>query len=144
VHLRNCERCVEHERRLAQARERLVRAFIESHPESAAGPAERPRTTELRVVETAVAEEPPAETPEPEPEDPPIERTVAPAEPADATPSEDDAESADPLVPPDEETAARRSPTTIVWNGLMVISIGLAGFALIVTLLALAGVQRIF
>src|SRR3954465_7828754 len=40
VHLRNCERCVDHERRLAQAREKLVREFIEAHPESAgAGPA---------------------------------------------------------------------------------------------------------
>src|SRR3954453_5552411 len=34
VHLRNCERCVEHERRLGQARDRLVRAYIEAHPES--------------------------------------------------------------------------------------------------------------
>src|SRR4051794_41860658 len=43
VHLRNCERCVEHERRLSQAREKLVREFIEAHPESAgAGPAGRP------------------------------------------------------------------------------------------------------
>jgi hypothetical protein len=56
VHLRNCERCVEHERRLSQARERLVRNFIEGHPHAAgAGPAERPVAT-LRVVEPAAAE----------------------------------------------------------------------------------------
>src|SRR3954454_16533605 len=60
VHLRNCERCVDHERRLSQAREQLVREFIELHPESAgAGPAERAGTASLRVVEPiAIAAEP--------------------------------------------------------------------------------------
>jgi hypothetical protein len=52
VHLRNCERCVDHERRLSQAREKLVREFIDAHPHTAgAGPAERPAAT-LRVIET--------------------------------------------------------------------------------------------
>src|SRR4051812_37605825 len=56
VHLRNCERCVDHERRLWQARERLVRDFIDLHPHTAgAGPAERPAAT-LRVVEPVVSE----------------------------------------------------------------------------------------
>src|SRR5689334_4507225 len=56
VHLRNCERCVDHERRLSQAREKLVREFIDAHPHTAgAGPAERPAAT-LRVVEPVVAE----------------------------------------------------------------------------------------
>lgn len=56
VHLRNCERCVDHERRLSQAREMLVRGFIDAHPHTAgAGPAERPAAT-LRVVEPVVAE----------------------------------------------------------------------------------------
>src|SRR3954465_5855904 len=50
LHLRNCERCTAHERRLSQAREKLVRDFLETHPESAAGPAERTRVAELRVV----------------------------------------------------------------------------------------------
>jgi hypothetical protein len=54
VHLRNCERCVDHERRLSQAREKLVRDFIAAHPHTAdAGPAERPAAA-LRVVEPAV------------------------------------------------------------------------------------------
>src|SRR3954447_9568412 len=58
VHLRNCERCVEHERRLSQTREKLVREFIDLHPESAgAGPAERP-VAALRVVEPVVVAEP--------------------------------------------------------------------------------------
>jgi Putative zinc-finger len=56
VHLRNCERCVDHERKLSQAREQLVREFIEAHPHTAgAGPAERPVAT-LRVVEPVVVE----------------------------------------------------------------------------------------
>src|SRR5215217_5326167 len=56
VHLRNCERCVDHERRLWQARERLVRDFIDLHPHAAgAGPAERPAAT-LRVVTPVVAD----------------------------------------------------------------------------------------
>ncbi|MFL5895139.1 MAG: zf-HC2 domain-containing protein [Thermoleophilaceae bacterium] len=57
VHLRNCERCVDHDRRLAHARDKLVREFIDTHPESAAGPAERTRVAELRVVETIAVEE---------------------------------------------------------------------------------------
>jgi hypothetical protein len=58
VHLRNCERCVDHERRLSQARETLVREFIETHPDAAgAGPAERPAAAAaLRVVEPVVVE----------------------------------------------------------------------------------------
>src|SRR3954453_5781607 len=63
VHLRNCERCVEHERRLSQAREKLVREFIEAHPESAgAGPADRP-VAALRVVEPVVIAAPVYEGP---------------------------------------------------------------------------------
>jgi putative zinc finger protein len=60
VHLRNCERCVDHERRLAQARDILVRNFIDAHPESMdAGPAERPApAASLRVVEPVVVETP--------------------------------------------------------------------------------------
>jgi Putative zinc-finger len=56
VHLRNCERCVDHERRLSQAREKLVHEFIDAHPHTAgAGPAERPAAA-LRVVEPVVVE----------------------------------------------------------------------------------------
>jgi hypothetical protein len=56
VHLRNCERCVDHEWRLSQARETLVREFIDAHPHtSGAGPAERPAAP-LRVVQPIVAE----------------------------------------------------------------------------------------
>lgn len=196
VHLRNCERCVDHERRLSQAREQLVRDFIDAHPESAgAGPAERSVAATLRVVEPATVAEA-----EPEPEyvgptrsipsfggparepitdgttdlpdpsfagpggqveirvevprreavadvavqanpvveaEPSIEQDIAPAEPADATPSEDDAEQTKPPV--DESAAA-----TLVWGALTLLSVSLATLALVIVVLALSGVDRIF
>jgi hypothetical protein len=193
VHLRNCERCVEHERRLSQAREKLVREFIDAHPESAdAGPAERAGGAALRVVEPVqvakepepepaydgptrtvpgfggplvepVAEtspdlphlsfagpggqseivvEPRAEKPsEPdEPADPTIEQDIAPAEPADATPSEHDAEDPEPPVADPDKALA----SSAVWGTLTLASVGLAMFALVITVLAIAGMDRIF
>jgi Putative zinc-finger len=56
VHLRNCSRCVEHERRLVQATNSLVAAFVEGHPVPAPDPSP---PAELRVVEP-VEEPPPA------------------------------------------------------------------------------------
>jgi anti-sigma factor RsiW len=179
VHLRNCERCVDHERKLSQAREQLVREFIEAHPHTAgAGPAERPAAT-LRVVEPVVVEpayvgpthtvasfggvvvkrgeaalpimsfagaggqvEIRVEAPrvpdlEELPPDPPLDDDVPPAEPADATPSEHDAEEPDPPV---EDTAG----VSLVWGTLTLVSVGLAVFALILTVLALSGLDRLF
>jgi hypothetical protein len=178
VHMRNCERCVEHERRVSQAREQLVRRFIELHPESAgAGPAERTGVAELRVVEVAeIAEEPKprydgptrtlpgfggpvlepvtdnaAELPfpsfagpggqvgivgeaPPEPEDPTIEQDIAPAEPADATPSEHDAEDPEPPVEADPPTDA----AALAWGPLTLMSLGLSVIALVLAVLAVA------
>jgi hypothetical protein len=174
VHLRNCERCVDHERRLSQAREKLVREFIDAHPHTAgAGPAERPAAT-LRVVEPVVVAAPvydgpthtvasfagvslePGEAempvlsfagpggqveirveaphvPDPDelPADPPLDDDVPPAEPADATPSEHDAEEPEPPVE-GEQTVS------LVWGTLTVLSVGLAVFALVLTVLALS------
>jgi hypothetical protein len=184
VHLRNCERCVDHERRLSQARDNLVRGFIEAHPHTTgAGPAERPAAT-LRVVEP-VAVEPAYDgpthnvasfagvavergeadlplvsfagpggqveirvemprveaphVPEPDelPEDPPFDDDIPPAEPADTSPSEHDADDEEPPV--EEETQG----IAIVWGTLSALSVGLAIFALVVTALALAGLQQL-
>jgi hypothetical protein len=213
VHLRNCERCVDHERRLSQARERLVRDFIDAHPESeGAGPAERSVAATLRVVEpAAVAEAEPepeydgptrtipsfggatrepvaddaTELPEPsfagpggqaeirvevprreavadapaDPDpvleaDPSIEQEIAPAEPADATPSEDDAEQAEPPVeeaavaepvPAASVIAAQTTlePASVVWGALTLLSVSLATIALVIVILALSGIDRI-
>src|SRR3954454_4469487 len=207
VHLRNCERCVDHERKLSQAREKLVRDFIDLHPHTAgAGPAERPAAT-LRVVEPVVSEpvydgpthtaasfagvsvqrgeaelpvlsfagpggqvEIPAEAPRvPDPDelpaDPPLDDDVPPAEPADATPSEHDAEDAEPPVeddavaiavadaeppveeiepPVDEIVAALIQPANLIWGTLSVLSVGLATVALVIMVLALSVLGRAF
>jgi Putative zinc-finger len=181
VHLRNCERCVDHERRLAQAREKLVREFIDAHPHTAgAGPAERPAAT-LRVVEPVVIEQPvydgpthtiasfagvvlapgEAEPPMPSfagpggqveivveapqvpgpdelPEDPPLDDDIPPAEPGDTSPSEHDAETSDPPVEEPQQSVS------LVWGTLTLLSVSLAIFALVVTVLALAGLDRLF
>src|SRR3954462_3038706 len=164
VHLRNCERCVDHERKLSQAREKLVRDFIDLHPHTAgAGPAERPAAT-LRVVAPVVSEpvyDGPTHTaasfagvsvrrgeaqlpilsfagpggqveihveaprvPDPDelPEDPPLDDDITPAEPADTTPSEHDAEDAEPPVDEPENVS-------LVWGTLTAVSVGLAVFA---------------
>jgi hypothetical protein len=49
AHLANCERCVEHDRRLAQAQAGLVARFVEVH--GLAEPADPTAPPELRVVE---------------------------------------------------------------------------------------------
>jgi hypothetical protein len=178
VHLRNCERCVDHERRLSQAREQLVRDFIDAHPHTAgAGPAERP-VAMLRVVESSLPAEPvwdgPAHVvagfagvstergeaelplvsfagpggqveivveaprvPDDLPDDPPLDDDIPPSEPGDTTPSEHDAEDPDPPVEDD-------AGISLVWGTLTVLSVGLAMFALVVTALALAGIERLF
>jgi Putative zinc-finger len=49
AHLRGCERCESHEQGLAQARDRLVMAYLDAYPPAA--PAAIPPPPELRVVE---------------------------------------------------------------------------------------------
>jgi putative zinc finger protein len=86
VHLRNCERCVEHERRLAQATDSLVAAYVEQHPAVPSTEPEAPpepeqeeeAAPELRVVEYDEAPAPPAPVPErPEPARPPVRSSLA-------------------------------------------------------------------
>jgi hypothetical protein len=71
--------------------------------------------------------------PDPEelPADPPLDDDVPPAEPADATPSEHDAETPDPPV---EET----NSVSLVWGTLTALSVGLAVVVLVITALALS------
>ena len=125
AHLANCDRCVEHERRLWQARDQLVAGFEESR--AGALPAEPPE----------VADEPdpePAELPDPEPPDPeppaveaarpvaapvpelrlvepvvevPMPGTPEPADPAPADPVPADPE---PVEPEPVEPAATVEP----------------------------------
>jgi Putative zinc-finger len=164
AHLRNCERCVDHERRLSQAREQLVRDFLETHPESAAGPAERTRVAELRVVEPAVVEEPEPETwtgptrvvpgfggPVVEPARGDAElahlsfagpggQTEFAAEPRAEVPAPVE----DPPAPPPEPEAPRTNPSTVAWGALTLGSVGLAVLTLVVLVVALAGLDQLF
>src|SRR3954452_24561677 len=56
VHLRNCERCVDHERKLSQAREKLVRDFIDAHPHTAGAAAAERSAAPLRGGQLSVVE----------------------------------------------------------------------------------------
>jgi hypothetical protein len=80
------------------------------------------------------------------PEDPPLDDDIPPAEPADTSPSEHDAEDSEPPVESDEPAAAASliRPANLVWGTLTAISVGLAVFALIITVLALSGLDRLF
>ena len=117
VHLSNCPRCVEHERWLVQATDRLVASFLEAHPsgqppgEEAAGP-----PAPLAVVEPASAEvEAPAA--EPDAEEPSVGREpstqspAVPEEPAavDEAATAPEAPAEIEPVAPDERATPRES-----------------------------------
>jgi hypothetical protein len=120
VHLRHCGRCVEHERRLAQARETLVHGYVEAHAPPPPEPEPEPAPpVELRVVEHVA----------------PIEEApVAPPAPA-RTPTPREA----PRVP------AVAGQGSAFWNLLYASGIVLALVAAILTVLAATGaVERVF
>jgi Putative zinc-finger len=132
AHLANCERCVEHERRLWQARDELVLSFEESR---ASAPALAPPPQ--------VADEPdpePVELADPEPlrlvEQPPPEpaEPVVPEPPAPAQP--------EPVPTPEPEEpapAAGFSLGRLAWTASMAIAVFLAVFSLALTIYAIAG-----
>ena len=127
AHLANCERCVEHERRLWQARDQLVITFEESHA---------PRDAPEPVI---------ADEPDPEPielQDPEPLRLVKPQETGTDTllaPVEEEA-------PVPEEAPARDgfvpesfTLSTIAWTASMAVAVFLAVFSLALTIYAIAG-----
>jgi putative zinc finger protein len=115
VHLRNCNRCVEHERKLAQATDSMVLAFVESHPQP----------------------EPQAEPePEPEPSPPPAAelRVVEPDEEPEA------ATSAEPTAPPAApKRRTERSLATLAWTGLFAFAVLLAVVSVVLLVLGVLG-----
>lgn len=127
AHLRHCGRCVKHERRLAQARERLVQSFVEEH-----GPARTalrpPAPPRLEAVPEPAAVEPPKPPP-----------AAVPAEPRPA------AEPARPIEAAAEHGLALTAHRSLVWSGLHVAAIALAVASAILTVLAAVGVlERVF
>lgn len=132
VHLRHCGRCVEHERRLAQAREALVRDYVAAHaPEPEPEPAEpAPPPVELRVVVHEAVEVPaepePAATESAPPSEPPAREPGRPA-------------LREPRVP---VVAGQGSP---VWTALYAAGIVLALVSVLLTVLAATGaIERVF
>ena len=124
AHLANCERCVEHERRLWQARDQLVVSFEAARaPEPAPEPVEVPDPEPPRLVEVPAPAEP--EPAEPEPAEP------EPAMPEPATP-----EPAEPLPAAAE---SRHSLRGVAWGALMSVAVLLAIVSLALTTYAIAG-----
>jgi len=123
AHLANCERCVEHERRLWQARDQLVISFEEARAPTP-------------VAEPEIADEPdpePVELPDPEPlrlvEAPPAEPEPGP-EPQPAPPEPEPAQA---------QPAAGFSPARVAWGLSMAVAVLLAIASLALTIYAIAG-----
>ena len=130
VHLRNCPRCVEHERRLVQATDALVAAFVEEHGAAAveeAEPGEPGEPAELTVVG---------------PEGVPEEAAPAEAAPEAAAPEETGAAPYE-VAPPVEAGRAqrdfRRLASAVSWNVLLVIVVLLALASLALTVAGILG-----
>jgi hypothetical protein len=156
AHLANCDRCVEHERRLWQARDQLVAGFEEARapapapeppavadepdpepvevpdPDPPAAEAAKSVTVpELRLVEPAAETVPPLT---PQPADP------IPAEPVPAEPEPAEPEPIQPEHEPDEPLpAAGRSLSGAAWAVGMTIAALLAIISLALTVYAITG-----
>ena len=121
VHLENCPRCVEHDRRLAQATEGLLAEFVQREPEPAPPPPEpEPGAPELKVVDEPKRAEPAA--------------TPAPAAPAAAPQPAVVA----PAAPRVEERIWGRV-AALAWHGLFALAIALAIAAAVVAVLGALG-----
>lgn len=167
AHLANCDRCVEHERRLWQARDQLVVSFEAARADAAPGPKPTPPViadgpdrepveipdpqpeppkrpeAELRLVEP-VAEVPAPSTPTPA-DPPPGAPEPAEPEPAEPEPAMPEPEPAEPVPAAGTEALsdAAREPgfslRGLAWNALLAATILLAIVSLALTLFAIAG-----
>lgn len=164
AHLANCDRCVEHERRLWQARDQLVVSFEAARADAAPRPKPAP---------PVIADEPdpePLELPDPQPEPPqrpeaelrlvepaaevPAPSTPTPADPAPGAPEPAEPEPAEPAMPepePAEPVPAAEAESTdappesgfslrgLAWNALLAIAVLLTIVSLALTAFAIAG-----
>lgn len=139
AHLRHCGRCVEHERRLAQARDALVREYADLHgqpePESREADELPPAApAELRIVPDAGL---PALEPPREPEA--VETPASPAEPILLPAAEREPEPVERVV---VGVAAQGSR---IWSVLYATGIALAILSAVLTVVAATGaVERVF
>jgi len=156
AHLANCDRCVEHERRLWQARDQLVASFDEAHapppapgPEATPGDEPDPEPVELPDPEPPKVEpplalaaapppelrlvEPAAEVPAPpQPAQPEPEPTLPPTEPQ---PDEPPPAAEQPEVRPD----SGRSLARVAWAASIGVAVLLAIVSLALTIYAIVG-----
>lgn len=134
AHLANCDRCVEHERRLWQARDQLVVSFDEARASEAAPapeiadepdpePVEMP-DPELRLVEV------PAPPAEPEPAEP---------EPAEPEPVLPEPAGPDPAEPEPAAAESRFSLSGVAWCALIAVAVLLAVVSIALTAYAVTG-----
>jgi hypothetical protein len=137
AHLRHCGRCVEHERRLAQARDALVHEYAELHGPPEPEPEEElpaAAPAELRIVPDAglPALEPPREPVA-------VQPAAAPAEPILLPAAEPEPEPIERVV---VGVAAQGSR---IWSVLYAAAIVLAILSVLLTALAATGaVERVF
>ncbi len=144
VHLRNCGRCVEHERRLESARDALVRGFVAKHPELAerlereVGSETPAEATVASVESVPLTETQPDET-EPAP--------IAPEEPTQPSPAEPEQPEEAPLEPvaatseEDEEMNQdnRQFATQSMWGFMYSLAIVLTIAAVALTVAGASG-----
>jgi Putative zinc-finger len=130
AHLRNCPRCVEHERRLVQATDAWVATLaprpapVQPPPEPAEPltevpsrpPAEEPTTDEPAAPQPPV-EEPPVDDPV---QEPPVEEPPVEAPPVDAPAAGDVAAAAEVLV---AARTRRQVAAAITWNALIILAV---------------------
>ena len=144
MHLRNCGRCVEHERRLESARDTLVRSFVAQHPELAErledeADAESTADAPVATVESVPLTETQPDETEPAP--------IAPPEPAEPTPAEPEQPEEAPLEPvaatskEDEEMNQdnRQFATQSMWGFMYSLAIVLTIAAVALTVAGASG-----
>jgi hypothetical protein len=157
VHLRNCPRCVEHERRLVQATDWLM-AGVPSTV-TPAPLAETPTETEPPAEAPPAAEEPPVDGPE---DAPPAHIDAAPAPAPAPGPARAPAIAPDGLAPPAEMDAApaptpddvaaaaevlvtvrtrRQIAAAVAWNSMVAIAILLALVTIGLTIAGIMGAE---
>ena len=141
AHLANCDRCVEHERRLWQARDDLVMGFEAARtpaPEPEVADEPDPEPVELADPELRLVEVPAPEAPPSEPE--PAEPEPAQPEPAQPEPAEPEPVAPGPMEPePTAPAAAGFSLRGAAWAASMGVAVLLAIVSLALTIYAIAG-----
>ena len=131
VHLRNCPRCVEHERKLVQATDALVTGVAPQPGPPELAPVSEPTPP---AAEPSLSEAPPAETP------PPAEIAPTADEPEAAEPEAAEPEAAEPPAA-ERPRPLREIAIAASWHVLLAIAVILALASLALTVAGLLGAE---